>query len=67
MLLEGLDEVVQADAPDFSDSGLKAPSVIRVGRLAVVEENALLGAMGEISKERLRRIKTRLAHWLAQS
>jgi mRNA interferase MazF len=62
--VEGFDEIVQPGDPDFANSGLKVPSLIRVGRLAVVEEGTLLGAIGEISEERLRRIKARLADWL---
>ena len=65
--IQGFDEIIQEDDADFVASGLKAPSVIRVGRLAAVEEQMLLGATGEISSERLKRIKTRLADWLTQS
>ena len=64
--IEGFDELVQVGDSDFSRSRLRVPSVIRVGRLAVVEGGTLLGAMGEISDERLRRIRARLADWLAQ-
>lgn len=65
--IQGFDEIVQEDAPDFATSGLKEPSVIRVGRLAVVEEGMLLGATGEISAGRLQRVKIRLADWLTQA
>ncbi len=65
--IPGFDEIVQEGDPDFAASGLKAPSVIRIGRLAVVEGKMLLGAIGEISSERLQRIKTRLADWLMQA
>ena len=58
------DEVLRGGDEDFAASGLKVTSVIRVGRLAVVSGEVLLGAIGEISEERLRRIKTRLAAWL---
>ncbi len=61
------DELVNKDDPDFADSGLKVPSVVRVGRLAVVEGEILLGAIGQIAPERLRRIKGRLAEWLTGS
>lgn len=60
------DEIVQEDADDFAQSGLKLASVIRVGRLAVVDGRSLLGAIGQISPERFKRIKNRLATWLAQ-
>ena len=63
----GFDELVQPTDPDFVQSGLKSASVIRVGRLAVVDGGLLLGATGEIEPERLQRIKTHLADWLKQS
>jgi mRNA interferase MazF len=59
------DEVVDQGDPDFAASGLRAPSVIRVGRLAVVDDSTLLGAIGEIDALRLDRIKARLRGWLA--
>jgi mRNA interferase MazF len=58
------DEMVEADSEDFTISGLKVRSVIRIGRLAVVEGTVLLGVLGEISVERLQRIRNRLAAWL---
>jgi mRNA interferase MazF len=63
----GFDEVVQETDADFAGSGLKVSSVIRVGRLAVVEGEILLGAIGQIPSERLQRIKSRLAKWLTSS
>lgn len=62
--IQDFDEIVDTDASDFVNSGLKTASVIRVGRLAVVEENILLGAIGEIGGERLTRIKKNLSDWL---
>jgi mRNA interferase MazF len=62
--IDGFDEIIHRDDDDFSRSGLKATSLIRVGRLAVAEEGMLLGAVGEIAPERLKRIKARLAAWL---
>jgi predicted RNase H-like nuclease (RuvC/YqgF family) len=63
----GFDEIMQIGDSDFSSSGLKEPSVIRVGRLAVVEGNVLLGAIGEICSDRLQRVKANLSDWLIQS
>ena len=60
------DEIVQRRDDDFSVSGLKVDSVIRVGRLAVVSGDILVGAIGEISAGRLRRIKESLAAWLVR-
>ena len=51
---------------DFSLSGLKADSVARISRLAVVDTAILCGAIGEISVGRLARIKKNLADWIAQ-
>ena len=63
-VVTGFDEVLREDDSDFAASGLKVSSVIRVGRLAVVSGEILLGAIGEVSEERLQRVKTRLAAWL---
>ncbi|MBK9229981.1 MAG: type II toxin-antitoxin system PemK/MazF family toxin [Anaerolineae bacterium] len=60
----GFDEIARAGDADFASSGLKQESVIRVGRLAVVESNVLLGAIGQIAPNRLQRIKNHLADWL---
>ena len=47
------DELVNETDTDFKDSGLKVSSVIRARRLAVVSGDILLGAIGQISPERL--------------
>jgi len=60
----GFDETVGERDADFADSGLKVSSVIRLGRLAVVTGEILLGAIGQISDDRLARLKGRLAEWL---
>jgi mRNA interferase MazF len=64
--VEGFDEIVGEDAEDFKPSGLKVTSVIRVGRLAVVSGEILLGAIGQISSERLNRVKKRLSDLLSE-
>ena len=64
--ISGFDEIVNEDDKDFGESGLKVTSVIRVGRLAVVSGEILLGAIGQISSERLNRVKKHLADWLSQ-
>ena len=64
--IEEFDELVQEKDNDFSDSGLKVESVIRVGRLAVVSGESLLGAIGQVSIERLGRIKKHLSDWLSE-
>lgn len=62
----GFDEPILADAADFGTSGLKAPSLIRLGFLAVLPEDRLLGAIGTLARERHRRLLQRLSAYLAQ-
>jgi mRNA interferase MazF len=64
--IPGFDELVQESDADFGESGLKVTSVIRVGRLAVVSGEILLGAIGQISNERLAQIRKRLSDWLSE-
>ncbi|KAF0108434.1 MAG: transcriptional modulator of MazE/toxin MazF [Anaerolineaceae bacterium] len=64
--LPDFDEIVQEGDPDFARSGLKLESVIRVGRLAVIEGDHLLGEVGRITDERLKRIKRHLADWVLE-
>jgi len=58
--------MVQESEDDFGESGLKVASVIRVGRLAIVSGEILLGAIGQISNERLGRVKKHLSEWLSE-
>ena len=58
------DETVNREDADFKHSGLKTPSVIRGGRLAVVEKSLLVGTIGEIAPDRLARIRDKLATWI---
>jgi mRNA interferase MazF len=62
--IEGLDEIIGLDDVDYKDSGLKSLSLIRVTRIAVVEEIIFLGSIGEISQLRLERIKDSLSDWI---
>ena len=61
--IPNFDEIIQEDSPDFIQSGLKVSSVIRIGRVAVVEGDILLGAIGEVIPERLNRIRQNWSHW----
>ncbi len=62
----GFDEIIQENDSDFGESGLKVTSVIRVGRLAVVSGEILIGAIGQVSSERLSRVKKHLSDWLSE-
>ena len=63
----GLDEVIHPGDQDFGASGLKAPSVVRLSRLAVVDGGLLMGCLGAIADERLTRLRHRLAAWLVET
>ncbi len=65
--VQSFDEVIDAGASDFEQSGLKTLSVIRVARLAVVSDEMLLGCIGAISEERLDRIREKLTAWIQGS
>ncbi len=65
--IQGFDEIIHTDDSDFSTSGLRMPSVIRIGRLAIVDGAMMLGAIGEINPNRVRRIQENLASWITQS
>ena len=58
------DEIISPDDSDFKESGLKVPSLIRIGRLAVVDGDILLGKLGQVGAQRLFRIKQKLSHWI---
>jgi mRNA interferase MazF len=61
----GFDETIDQTQNDFQASGLKVASVIRIARLAVVPASMLVGSIGEISSERLQRIRQKLAGWIS--
>jgi mRNA interferase MazF len=58
------DEVLRPGDHDFAASGLKAPSVLRLSRLAVLEGSLLVGSIGAIADARLARVRQRLAQWI---
>ncbi|MBF0462036.1 MAG: type II toxin-antitoxin system PemK/MazF family toxin [Magnetococcales bacterium] len=60
----GLDEIISPDDHDFPETGLKGPSVVRISRLAVLNDILLVGSMGAIGSDRLDRIRQRLAKWI---
>lgn len=62
----GFDEILTPADADFSASGLKAPSVLRLSRLAVLDGNSLVGSIGSIDALRLKTIQQRLAAWIAE-
>jgi hypothetical protein len=63
--VEGLEVVITAGDPDFASTGLRADSLLRTSRLAVVSESIFELELGTLAPERLRQVKDRLARWLA--
>lgn len=61
----GIDEIIKKESADFIQSGLKAESVIRTARLAVVAGEILIGTIGQVSPERLTRIRKNLSDWIS--
>ena len=62
--MRNAEEIILSSDSDFSQSGLKLESGIRVGRLAVIDGELLLGEVWQISSERTKRIKNKLADWI---
>lgn len=62
--IPGFDEVVSPEDSDFNESGLKLTSLIRIGRLAVVNADILVGNIGRINDMRLRRIRRKISQWI---
>jgi mRNA interferase MazF len=60
----GFDDPIRPGDPDFATSGLKVPSIIRLGFLAVLQASSLLGAIGSISESRHQRLLERLSNHL---
>ena len=65
--ISGIDELMQTEDSDFENSGLKTQSLFRVTRIAVVEQDIFAGIIGEISTERLLKIKKSLADWITSA
>ena len=63
--IAGFDDPIRPGHVDFNASGLKAPSLIRLGFLAVAPEAKLLGSIGALDPERHRRLLHRLCCYLA--
>ncbi len=60
----GFDELIEPPNTDFAGSGLKAPSLIRLGFLAVLPPSRFVGRIGSIATERHARLLNRLIEFL---
>jgi mRNA interferase MazF len=59
-----LDEIISRGDADFSLSGLKATSLIRLGFLAVLPKSEFKGRIGSVSSDRHSRLLAKLAEHL---
>lgn len=62
--VEDFDEVIPADDPEFSDTGLKTAAVIRLGFLGVVPSSGIMGTLGQLWLDRTKRLIGRLCDHL---
>ena len=60
------DEIILPSDSDYGSTGLKVASVIRLGRLTSVESSVINARLGNISPERLIRIKNLLINWISR-
>lgn len=65
-LVQGFDELIQPNDSDYRVSGLIAPSLIRLGYLALVPQQRIAGAIGSISSERHKRLLQNLSNYLVK-
>ncbi len=60
------DEIIEPSDSDYSTTGLKVRSVVRLARLASVEPSIINARLGNVSPKRLRQIRKRLTDWLQE-
>lgn len=58
------DEIIDPADPDYTSTGLKVRSVVRLARLTSVDSAVINARLGNISQTRFKYIKQRLANWL---
>jgi mRNA interferase MazF len=64
LAVKDFDDVIDPKQPDYSASGLKTASVIRLGFLATLPVRSVVGKIGVISPERHLRLLARLSEHL---
>ncbi|MEW6609032.1 MAG: type II toxin-antitoxin system PemK/MazF family toxin [bacterium] len=62
--VKGFDEIISPADEDFKSSGLLSKSLIRLGFLAVLPSNRILGSIGAISSKRHKRLLKTLSNYL---
>ena len=64
LAMPGFDEIILPENTDFLASGLVAPSVIRLGFLAVLPRKKIAGSIGAIAQDRHHRLLDNLSKYL---
>jgi len=64
--VDGFDEIISPNDPDFATSGLLSESLIRLGFLAVLPRKSIPGTIGSISSDRHKRLLQTLSDYLVQ-
>lgn len=64
--VKAFDELISPSDADFTSSGLKQESLIRLGFLAVLPRNQVAGKIGSISSERHKRLLEKLSAYLVK-
>lgn len=64
--VKGFDEIIQTADSDFTATGLRSASLIRLGFLAVIPRHAIIGSIGKISPERHKRLLKRLSDYFTE-
>jgi len=62
--VKGFDDIISPSDVDFSSSGLRVESLIRLGFLAVLPRPKILGSIGSISSNRHMRLLKTLSEYL---
>jgi len=60
----GVDELIEATDADSRATGLRETSLVRVAYLVTIIPEEVMGKLGEISPERLARIRSKLARFV---
>jgi mRNA interferase MazF len=65
--VQNFDDIIASSDADFSASGLKSTSLIRLGFLAVLPSHAVIGAISSISLKRHKKLLKTLSDYLLES
>ncbi|MBX3059961.1 MAG: type II toxin-antitoxin system PemK/MazF family toxin [Anaerolineae bacterium] len=60
------DEIIDPSDSDYTSTGLKIRSAVRLARLATVEPSVINARLGHIAPDRLQQIRKRLVNWLGK-